>query len=110
MGGLALAILWINTLLIAAVALKQANEKRRLLGALRPLAPGAEGPGLVAGRIDEGRGEGGALALYEVEQIARAGAESGGPPHDPFRRSHVRGRGARRRRDGRRDARRGARR
>lgn len=77
MGALALAILWVNTLLIAAVALKQAREKLQLLGALRPLAPGAEGRGLARGRIAEGLGEGGALASHEVDQIARAGAQEG---------------------------------
>lgn len=77
MGALALAILWVNTLLIAAVALKQAREKLQLHGALRPLAPGAEGRGLVVGRVAEGMGEGGALASTEVEQIARAGAQEG---------------------------------
>jgi hypothetical protein len=78
MGALALAILWVNTLLVAAAALKQAGELRRRMRALRPLAPGEQGEGLIEGLIEEGDGEGGALARYEVEQIGRAGAEHAG--------------------------------
>lgn len=72
MGGLALAILWVNTLLVAAAALQQAGEHRRRLRALRPLAPGSEGEGVVLGAV-----EGAPLARYELEQIGRAGAEEG---------------------------------
>lgn len=78
MGALALAILWVNTLLIAAVALKQVNEQRRRARSLRPLAPGEEGHGLVAARIQEGDGPEGALARYELEQLGRAGVEDHG--------------------------------
>lgn len=78
MGALALAILWVNTLLIALAATQQANEKLRLLRALRPLAPGAKGTGLFVARVEDGRGEPATLARYELEQIGRAGAESGG--------------------------------
>lgn len=78
MGALALAVLWVNTLLIAAAAWKQAGELVRRSRALRPLAPGERGVGLVAGTIEEGEGEGGALARFEVEQLGRAGAEQGG--------------------------------
>lgn len=78
MGALALAILWVNTLLIAAAALKQANEQRRRLRALRPLAPGEEGHGLVAGRVERGDGPDGALARYEIDQLGRAGVEDHG--------------------------------
>ena len=76
MGALALAILWVNTLLVAAAALKQANDLRRRARAMRPLAPGQEGAGLIEGRIEDG--DAGALARFEVEQIGRAGAEEAG--------------------------------
>ena len=78
MGALALAILWINTLLIAAVALRQANEKLRMRRALAPLRRGQEGTGLVEARVITGRGEGESLARYEVEQVGRAGEEDAG--------------------------------
>lgn len=78
MGVLTLAILWINTLLIAAAALKQAGELWRRGRKLRALRPGQEGEGLIEGRVEEGRGEGGAIAGYEIEQIGRAGAERAG--------------------------------
>lgn len=78
MGALALAILWVNTLLVAAAALKQAAELMRRARALRPLAPGEVGAGLIEGRIEDGDGEGGALARIEIEQIGRAGAEEAG--------------------------------
>ena len=78
MGALALAVLWVNTLLIAAVALKQANEQRRRLRALRPLAPGEEGHGLLRARVEQGDGPDGALARHEIEQLGRAGVEDHG--------------------------------
>src|SRR6185436_7948046 len=78
MGVLALAILWVNTLLVAAAALKQAGEHTSRLRALRSISPGDEGEGLLHGRIEEGLGPGGALACHEVEQIGRAASEQGG--------------------------------
>lgn len=78
MGALALAILWVNTLLVAAAAWKQAWELIRRGRALRPLAPGERGVGLVEGVVAEGEGDGGAIARFELEQIGRAGAEQAG--------------------------------
>lgn len=77
MGALALAILWVNTLLVALAAWKQASEKLRLHRDLRPLAPGAKGTGLFAARVDAAD-EGRTIARYRLEQIGRAGAEAGG--------------------------------
>lgn len=78
MGALALAILWVNTLLVAAAAWKQSSELRRRARALGPLAPGEQGAGLIEGHVEAGDGEGGALASHEVEQLGRAGAEEAG--------------------------------
>jgi hypothetical protein len=65
LGALALGILWVNAFLIAAAAMKQRGE----LGGVRAqLAKGS----LVAGTVEEGRGEGGVLAVRRVEQIGRA--------------------------------------
>lgn len=77
MGVLALAILWVTTLLVAASALKQAAALRRRARALRLLAPGNEGEGLLQGTIAEGDGDG-AIARWELEQLGRAGAEESG--------------------------------
>jgi len=78
MGALALAILWVSTLLVAAVALKRAQELLRSRRALRPLAQGERGTGSFHARIEKGDGEGGALARYDLEQVGRAGAASNG--------------------------------
>ncbi|AUX32265.1 MULTISPECIES: hypothetical protein [Sorangium] len=73
MGALALAILWVNTLLIAAAALKQlaavAATLRRLGARLdrRGAAP-------IEARVLRGDGRGGALAGHRIEQVGRAGA------------------------------------
>jgi hypothetical protein len=78
MGGLALAILWVNTLLIAAAAAREAGERWRTLRALRSISPGKSGIGLLRGRVEQGAGPGGELARYEVQQLGRAGAETKG--------------------------------
>jgi hypothetical protein len=71
MGLLALAILWVNTLLIAAAAAKEiaalAGWRRRLVA-----LAGDEGVGLVRARVTAGTGPGGALAVHRVEQLGRA--------------------------------------
>lgn len=69
LGALALAILWVNTLLVAAAALQQ----RRGLGVLRArLAAARRSGALVEGIVEEGHGPGGALAVRRIEQIGRA--------------------------------------
>lgn len=78
MGGLALAILWVNTLLIAAAAAREAGARWRMLRALRPISPGRAGAGLLRGRVEQGAGPGGTIARCEVQQLGRAGAEAGG--------------------------------
>ncbi len=78
MGGLTLAILWVNTLLIAAVALKQAFSHLKTRARCAPIPPGEGGIGLVSGRITEGAGPSGSLARYELDQLGRAGALEGG--------------------------------
>ena len=70
MGALALAILWVNTLLIAAAALKRAAELARL----------GRGFGAIArGTVVRGDGPGGALAALEVEQVGRLGTGTNPP-------------------------------
>jgi hypothetical protein len=67
MGALALAILWVNTLLIAAAALKSAAALARL----------GRGFGSVAlGKVVRGDGPAGALAALEIEQVGRLGADA----------------------------------
>lgn len=72
MGALALAILWVNTLLVAADAGQQARALLRRRDEMRALGAGARGAGLVRGRV-----VGGALAVHRVEQVGRAGAIEG---------------------------------
>jgi hypothetical protein len=78
MGALALAILWVNTLLVAAVALKQAGAHLRRRRALAPIEPGKPGEGIFRATVEEGSGDAGAIARWELSQIGRAGAEEGG--------------------------------
>ena len=68
----ALAILWVNALLVAADAGQQARALLRRRGDMRALGAGERGAGLVRGRA-----VGGALAVHRVEQIGRAGAIEG---------------------------------
>jgi hypothetical protein len=69
MGLGALAILWINTLLIAGAAWK---ELARVLAKKRAL----EALGLVKGRVVSGAGEGGVLAVHRIEQTGHGNGES----------------------------------
>ena len=71
MGVLALAILWVTTLLIAAAAAREIvalNAWRRRL----VLLVGDSGTGLVRARVTRGAGPGGALAVHRIEQLGRA--------------------------------------
>ena len=75
MGVLALAILWVNTLLVAADAGQQVRALLRRRGEMRLLGcgtSGASGAGLVWGRV-----AGGTLAILRVEQVGRAAACEG---------------------------------
>ncbi|WP_437941893.1 hypothetical protein [Sorangium sp. So ce341] len=73
MGALALAILWVNTLLIAAAALKQLAS---VAATLRRLGARLDqrGAALIEARVLRGDGRGGALAGHRIEQVGRAGA------------------------------------
>ncbi len=77
MGVLALAILWVNTLLIAATAWKEIAAltvwRRRLV-----LVEGDGGVGLVRARVTHGAGPGGALAVQRIEQLGRAATHDDG--------------------------------
>jgi hypothetical protein len=64
MGGLCLAILWVNTLLVVAAAWQQLAALVRLRGDLGRV---------LRGRVT--RGEGGALAVLRVDQVGRAAAD-----------------------------------
>jgi hypothetical protein len=77
LGVLALGILWVNTLLVAAAALKEAAALAARRRAMRPLPPGEEGLGLVEGRVVRGDGRTGALAGHRVDQVGRAGPGEG---------------------------------
>jgi hypothetical protein len=70
MGLLALAILWVNVLLIAAAAAKQ-------LAALLALRAALAKAGVVRGRVVRGDGPGGALAAHRVAQVGRAAGDGG---------------------------------
>ncbi|WP_437603282.1 hypothetical protein [Sorangium sp. So ce590] len=72
MGALALAILWGNTLLIVATALKQLAAVAATLRRLG--APRGDGASLLEARVLGGDGRGGALAGHRIEQVGRAGA------------------------------------
>ncbi|MCC6559429.1 MAG: hypothetical protein IT372_41445 [Polyangiaceae bacterium] len=67
MGVLALAIVWVNTLLVAAAALKDALA----------LAARRRGMSVTEARVIRGDGRTGALAGHRVEQIGRAGQGTG---------------------------------
>ena len=77
MGVLALAILWVNTLLVAAAAAKEIAAlsawRRRLA-----LLEGDSGAGLVRARVTSGAGPGGALAVHRIEQVGRAATNDDG--------------------------------
>ena len=74
MGLFALGVLWVNTLLIAADALKQVNE----LGRWRTRLDAARAAGrLVLATVVEGDGPEGAFATHSIEQVGRAMTVSG---------------------------------
>jgi hypothetical protein len=75
MGALALSILWVNTLLIVAAALKQAAAIAARLRRMRPRAGSAP---LIEARVVRGHGRGGAIAEHRIEQVGRAGANGAG--------------------------------
>jgi hypothetical protein len=77
MGVLALAILWVNTLLIAAAAWKEIAALTVWRGRLVPVK-GDSGVGLVRARVTHGAGPGGALAVQRVEQLGRAATHDEG--------------------------------
>lgn len=70
MGALALAILWVNTLLVAAAAWKEIaklSAKRRALGEV------------LHGKVVRGDGEGASIAELAVEQVGRMGGSAERP-------------------------------
>jgi hypothetical protein len=70
MGAVALAILWVNALLIAAAAGQQVRLLLRRRAAMRPRAAGERGEGLW--RLRVARGEEGAIAAHRIEQVGHA--------------------------------------
>jgi hypothetical protein len=64
MGALALAIVWVNALLVAAAAWKE-------LGPIGSWRRAAE-RGMLRGEVVSGRGPGGAIAVRRIEQVGRA--------------------------------------
>ena len=73
MGVLALAILWVNALLVCGAAGKELLVVWRLWRRLRPAVLGDEG--LLEGTVSTGRGDRGALASHRVEQVGRYAAD-----------------------------------
>lgn len=73
MGVLALAVVWVTTLLVAGAAAQRiaalAAQRRRM----RPLAPGEVGVGLVEG--DVAAVDAGVIAVRRVEQVGRQAAD-----------------------------------
>lgn len=74
MGLLVLGILWVNTLLIAAVAWKRAGALLARRSLLTSPPPGFV---LACGEVKKGNGPSGAIAASRVEQVGRAGAAEG---------------------------------
>lgn len=72
MGGLALAILWVNTLLIVAAGAKELFALGERRARLKPRAAGDSGPGfgLLKGRVVEGND--GAVARHRIDQVGRS--------------------------------------
>ncbi|MFO0758388.1 MAG: hypothetical protein U0359_17990 [Byssovorax sp.] len=79
MGAVALAILWINTLLIAASATADARVLLARRRRLAPLPAGGVGRGLAQARVVSGEA-GGPLAVHRTEQRGRTGAPRHGCP------------------------------
>lgn len=76
MGLLALAILWVNTLLIAAAAGKELLALLARRQKLRLLGPIDRGDGILRGVVVRGEGPGGAFAEQRVDQIGRSARPS----------------------------------
>ncbi len=75
MGILALAILWVNTLLVIGAALQELAAIARRRRRYAPLGDRRAGVGLVEGRVGRGDGPGGALARHLVDQVGRYAAD-----------------------------------
>ncbi len=81
MGVVALWILWVNALLVAGAAAKDALALGRRRAQMVPLRPDAgKGTGLdtvalVTGTLAQGEGEAGAIAAVWVDQVGRAAGE-----------------------------------
>lgn len=75
MGVLALAIVWVNTLLIAASAFKDIASLLHRMASLVPWKAGRKGPALIYGRIEKGQGTGESIASQRIEQIGRSSAD-----------------------------------
>lgn len=92
MGALALAILWINTLLVVGAAWQERTALRRLAQRFRAITTGDAGSGragVLSGRVIEHS----AIAIHEIEQVGRL-ADSRAPQilwHDRAYRSRVDG-------------------
>ena len=71
MAGLALAVFWIHTLLIALAAVKDLRELAAMRRGLRELDSPREGLGLIRARIVEGAGPEATLARNVVAQVGR---------------------------------------
>jgi hypothetical protein len=80
MGALALAILWVNTMLVALAACQSLAKLAARRASLRPLGEGETGLGLVEGEIASGSGDDGALAVHRVEQVGRQAADDADRP------------------------------
>lgn len=76
MGALALAIVWVNTLLLIADAYQRLALIAARLRRMRP--PYTHGEALIEARVVRGDGRGDALAGHRVEQVGRAGPDNGG--------------------------------
>src|SRR5438552_1609644 len=74
MGIFALAVLWVNTLLVAAASLQSLRAIARRRRAMRPLGVGETGVGLVEGVVVRGE----PVARRLVEQTGRQAADSDG--------------------------------
>lgn len=78
MGLLALAIVWVNTLLVLAAAGRELSALAARRRWMRPLAPGEVGAGLVEGVVAEVADGAGALARHHVDQVGRQAADDHG--------------------------------
>lgn len=77
MGVLALAILWVNTLLVAGAAWLELRDLAARRAGMKPLAIGATGLGLFEACVTRGDGPGGAIAVQRTEQVGRNANEGG---------------------------------